>query len=226
MAGLNVDGAPELDERQTRVAEALRDRSPKLEGMYRAALYALAIPAAPGGENARISIICHCVREVMNGLPAVFTDSAIPRPNPSSSGLTSKLPKLLTEHPELDLQVDQDLVPVPQAVARAFSDLVHAVVSEQGRNSRNAAELVTGGSDTKHPAIKHWTDAQRFFVEWTHIDRNHSRGRELPPDELLLENIRVVEDVIEVRSARFFENLHSLQDLLAEANQVISGGPA
>jgi hypothetical protein len=166
------------------------------------------------------------MRELMNGLPAVMTDSAIPRPNPSSVALTERLPGLLAQHPGLDLAAEQDLVPVPKAVARAFSDLIGTVTSEQGRNRRNAAELVTGGSDTKHPAIKHWSEAQRFFLGWTHIDRNHSQDRELPTDDLLRENIRVVEDVIDVRSTQFFENLHLLQDLLAEANAVQSGGAA
>jgi len=215
-----------LDERQTRVAEALKDRSPELASMYRAALLALGTPAEPGGETARISVICHCMRELMNGLPSVMTDSAIKRPEPSSGALKEKLPRLLAKHPDLDLAVDQDLVPVPKAVAQAFSNLIGTVASEQGRNGRNAAELVTGGSDTKHPAIKHWTEAQRFFLGWTHIDRNHSQDRELPTNDVLLTNIRVVEDVIEVRSALFFENLHSLQDLLAEANAVQSGGPS
>ncbi|MDR7082563.1 hypothetical protein J2X01_001852 [Arthrobacter ginsengisoli] len=32
--------------------------------------------------------------------------------------------------------------------------------------------------------------------------------------------IRIVEDVIEVRSALFFENLHAIEDLLAEINNV------
>ena len=163
------------------------------------------------------------MRELMNGLPSVMTDGAIERPKPSSNALKAELPRLLARHPDLDLTVDQDLVPVPKTVARAFSDLIHTVSSEKGRNRRNAAEIVTGGSDTKHPAIKHWTEAQRFFLGWTHIDRNHSQDRELPTDEVLLANIRVVEDVIEVRSALFFENLQSVQDLLVEANAGQSG---
>jgi hypothetical protein len=166
------------------------------------------------------------MRELMNGLPTVMTDGAIPRPKPSSSSLTAKLSGLLAQHPDLDLGANQDLIPLPKAVAEVFSNLISTVASEQGRNRRNAAELVTGGPDTKHPAVGHWTKAQQFFLDWTHLDRNHSQDRELPADDLLLTNIRVVEDVIEVRSAEFFENLHSLQDLLAEANEVQEGGSA
>lgn len=214
----------DLDARKALVAEALQDRSPKLVSMHFAALSALASPAAPGGESARISIVCHCMRELMNGLPTVICNSAEPRPDPSSSALLERLPSLLAEHPDLDLEADQDLVPVPKAVARTLSELINTATNEQGRNHRNAAELVTGGTDKTHPAIRQWKDAQKFFLGWTHIDRNHSRTRELPTDEELLEKIRVVEDVIEMRSAQFFENLHSVEDLLAEANAVESGG--
>jgi hypothetical protein len=215
-----VPSGTDLDERQTRVVEALEGRSPKLAGVYRAALLALATPAAAGGEAARISVVCHCMRELMNGLPSVMTDSSIPRPSPSSGALVDKLPGLLAKHTDFDLGANQDLVPVPKQVASAFAELIGTVTREQGRNRRNAAELVTGGADTKHPAIKQWVACQQFFVGWTHLDRNHAQDRELPTDDELLANIRVLEDVVEVRTALFFDNVHSLEDLLADANAV------
>ena len=61
-------------------------------------------------------------------------------------------------------------------------------------------------------------DAYQFFLGWAHLDRNHNVDRPLPADSDLLANIRVVEDVIEVRTAAFFENLKSLEGLLAEIN--------
>ena len=116
-----VPAGSELDERQTRVWQALHERSPQLAGVYRLALVAIQTTSAPGDEAARISVICHCMRELMNGLPSVMADSAIPRPDPSSVALKDKLPGLLARHPDLDLDVDQDLVPVPKEVAQAFS---------------------------------------------------------------------------------------------------------
>jgi hypothetical protein len=209
-----------MDERQERVLEALVNRSPRLAGMYRTALAMIADEAAPGCESARISTICHCMRELMSGLPAVMSDISIPRPNPSSDSLTKQLPELLATHPDADLGLDQDLVPVPRAVARVLAALVSTVTQEQGRNRANTAALVTGDSDAHHPAIKQWLDAYQFFLNWTHLDRNHDQERPLPSDEALLTMIRIVEDVIEVRSALFFENLHAIEDLLAEINNV------
>lgn len=208
----------QLDERQTRVWEALANRSAKLAGMYRTALSTLSTPATAGCEAARVSIVCHCMREVANGLPSVMTDIATPRPAPNSDALMQQLPGLLMAHPDLDLSAEQDLVPVPKEVARAFLALIQTSAQEAGRNRSNAAALLTDGVDTKHPVVAQWALAQRFFLGWTHLDRNHERGRDLPSDEDLLANIRVVEDVIEVRSARFFENVHALESLLRAAN--------
>ena len=209
-----------MDERQQRVLEALINRSPRLAGMYRTALAMIAAEAMPGCESARISTICHCIRELMSGLPAVMSDISIPRPQPSSASLMQELPEVLAAHPEADLALDQDLVPVPGAVARVVASLVSAVTQEQGRNRANTAALVTGSSDANHPAIGQWRAAYQFFLSWTHLDRNHDQERPLPSDGDLLAMIRIVEDVVEVRSSLFFENLHAIEDMLAEINNV------
>lgn len=206
------------DERQGSIVEALHERSPKLAGIYRSALSTLRAAPEVGCESARVAIVCHCMRELMNGLPGVMADTAIPRPNPSSSSIVAQLPKLLADHPEVDLGLDQDMIPVPRSVARTLDQLVIARIREVGRNRSNAAALITGNTDDEHPAIKQWTDAYTFFVDWSHLDRNHERRRELPSNEVLIEMISVVEDVVRVRTAAFFENLRSVQDLLSQIN--------
>lgn len=216
----------ESADRQGRVTQALHDRSPKLAGIYKTALRVLDKGSEEGLEAARVSVICHCMRELMTGLPAALADSVIPRPSPSSSSLVAQLPEVLAKHPDLDLGVDQDVVPVPKPVAVHMDSLVKARTQEDGRNRSNAAALVTGGRDPGHPAINQWQDAYRFFLGWTHFDRNHESDRELPSDEQIRSAMRVVEDVIEVRSALFFDNLRSLEDILAEANAVEDEGAA
>lgn len=212
-----------MDDRQKRVFNILENRGPKLAGVYHWSLYMLANDAVPGCESARISAICHCIRELMSGLPAIMTDASSPRPNPSSSSLMRKLPGLLAQHTDTDLGLDQDLVPVPRIVAKALASLVSTVSQEEGRNRDNVASLVTGNSKANHPAITQWRDAYQFFLGWTHLDRNHDQNRKLPSDEELLGKIRIVEDVIEVRGALFFENLHAIEDLLAVINNIDGG---
>lgn len=209
-----------FDERRQRVFEFLKHRSSALAGMYRAAVGLLAAAPVDEGENARVSVICHCMRELMNGLPSVLSEASIPRPSPSSGALLRTLPQLLTEHPGMDLELDQDLIPVPRKLAHALSALTSTVTREQGRNRENAAALLTGSSSATHPVIDQWNRTYLFFVGWTHLDRNHDNGKVLPTDEILIGHFRVIEDVIEVRAGLFFENLHALEDLLAEINEV------
>jgi len=209
-----------FDKRRQRVFAFLKHRSSALAGMYRAGLDLLAAAPLNEGENARVSVICHCMRELMNGLPSAMSDASIPRPYPSSGALIRNLPQLLTEHPGLDLELDQDLIPVPRKLAQALSALTSTVTKEQGRNRENAAALLTGSPSATHPVINQWNRSYQFFVGWTHLDRNHESGKVLPTDEILVSHIRVIEDVVEVRAGLFFENLHALKDLLAEINEV------
>lgn len=213
-----LDGMAEISKRQHDVAQALRGRSPKLAGLYLSALRMLASSPEEGCEAARISMICHCMRELMSGLPAVLADTAIPRPNPSSGALASQLQELVSRRDDVDLSADQDLVPVPKEVALAVAALVQASAQEKGRNQMNAAALVTGQTDANHPAVGHWQRAYDFFLGWTHLDRNHERNRELPRNDELVAEMRVVEDVILVRTALFFQNLRAVEVLLVKIN--------
>lgn len=218
-----MHGAARRGERHQRTIDALKKRSPRLAGMYRSAIDAMITAPSEGLESARVSVICHCMRELMNGLPSVMANDSIPRPKPSSGSLLTKLVQEIAAYPRLDLTLDQDLVRIPSTVATIINQLVAAVTIERGRNRSIAASLITGGADAKHPAVNQWREAQDFFLGWAHLDRNYEQQSELPSDSELWSNIEVVEDVIAVRSALFFDNLHVLKDLLAQANATDDG---
>lgn len=221
------DGSqPSFDARQTRVLSALADKSDALAGLYVFALEQLGMPAPSGREVARVSLICHSMREIMNGLPAAMAVNTRVRPNPGSGSLTSKLPLLASNHPGLDLRADQDVVPVPREFAIAVAEVIDAATKEQGIQVANAAALLTDDNDETHPLVRQWKSAQRFFLQWTHLDRNSNGTRALPDDLEIWSNIRVVEDVVEVRTALFFENLGAVQDLLAIANAGVEEEPS
>lgn len=209
-----------MDERQTRIAGVIEARSGYLASAYRRAVEEYGRQPSEGDEAARVLVICHCMREVINGLPEAMADDVIARPKPSSSSLLAKLPTLLASNGGVDLDVDLDLVPVPKELARAISRLIAAHVQEQGRNRSNTAALVNGGNDPDHPAIKQWTDAYGFFVGWAHLDRNFANHRPLPCDETIAVSMRVVEDLVEVRTTEFFDNLRSIEELLRSINAV------
>ncbi|WP_159574489.1 hypothetical protein [Microbacterium sp. 8M] len=207
--------------REARVLAALEDKSVALAGLYVQALEQLGSPAPNGREVARVSLICHCMREIMSGLPSAMAVNTRTRPNPGSASLTSKLPGLVSRHPGLDLRADQDVVPVPREFAIAVAEIIDAATKEQGIQVANAAALLTDDNDETHPLVRQWKSAQRFFLEWTHLDRNPNGTRALPDDAAIRSKMRVIEDVIEVRTALFFENLSAVQDLLAIANAAI-----
>lgn len=207
-----------LSERQQRVISALVDRAPRLVAVYRTAVRELNREAEDGFASSRVSVICHCMRELMMGLLEDLTDNPIERVKPTSGSQLERLPNLLAKHPDLDLGLEQDIVPVPRAVAQALRSLISTVAKEQGRNLSNATDLVTKGGDKQHPAVKQWRETYRFFVRWAHID-SHKGDRELPTDDELLARVNVVEDVIEVRTADFFPNWTVVQDLLATINE-------
>ena len=218
MTDVSASSSDEQEQRRTRVTDALRRRSARLAGLYISALREVDSKAAVGNETARVSIICHCMRELMNGLPSIMATSVTPRPNPSSGSRVAKLPDLLANHPDLDLRAQQDMVPVPKEVANAIADLVEATVQERGLNVANAAALLTEGTDPSHPLIAQWKAAQRFFHQWTHLDRNPDGARELPTDDHIATHVRVVEDVVEVRTNLFFTNLSAVEEILLLAN--------
>jgi hypothetical protein len=91
----------EFDDRELRIIGALRDkdRRRRLAGVYQTALRALHTPADEGCESARISTICHCMRELMNCLPEAMADNFIRREKQSTGYWIEKLPKLVTKQP-------------------------------------------------------------------------------------------------------------------------------
>ena len=74
----------EFDDRALRIIGAVEDRSPRLAGVYQVALRKLRTAAQDGCESARISVICHCMRELMNCLPAAMADNFVQREKLSS----------------------------------------------------------------------------------------------------------------------------------------------
>lgn len=209
--------SPEIpDQRQHDILNRLRERSGVHAGLYATALRELGSPAVAGLGSARVSMICHCARELMLGALDVLVDTPEPRQKPSSGSLAQVLPSVITREGSPDLRADQDLIPIPRTLAAAFADLIDASTREQGRNQRNAAALVTGSADGSHPSIKEWRSAYGFFVQWAHVDQHHLE--DLPDDATLARRLRILEDVIEVRMSLFFENLSRVEDLLAIAN--------
>lgn len=212
------------DDRQTRLANWLAEKRPDLASMYRTARDLLATAAKPGDERTRVSHICHSMREMMNRLPGALGIAGTGGGGPRSSAHVRRLPALAARFPNLDLRQEVENVPVPQALAVLLDDLRKAAVAEDGRVAANAAALLTDDGNTKHPAVREWKDLIDFFVKWAHLHDAQSDVQLIPSDDDLRQRIELAEALMDGIRAEFFDSLHAIEDLLAQANQLSDGG--
>lgn len=207
-----------MDERQSRVFRVLEARSKKLASIYRTALTMLESARSADSEMTRISLICHCLRELTTGAPEALSEIDIQRPKVKTQSYVDRLPRLLKG---VDLTPGSDSVPIPKKAAENLAQLLAVMTQTQGRNRRLASALVTKSLDGDSPAISQWLTAHAFFEKWNHLDRLPDGLRELPEDDEISAHLRVVEDVIEAQYGFFFDGLQAIEDLLTRANEKI-----
>jgi hypothetical protein len=208
-----------LDDRQQGVFNALLTRHADLASMYRAALLIAAAVSEDGDRRMRVAQLCHAMREVMNRFADAIGANSSQRIKPPTSEQLHALPTLLADHPELVLNQDQELIPVPRGVAAAFDKLIKTAIQEKARSRDIAAALLTDDGNTDHPAVRQWMDVRNFFVRWAHLEAEATDLSKLPTDDDILRKVRVVEDLIEGVTKLFFDARRSVDDLLVEINQ-------
>lgn len=214
----------EYEDRHTRIADWLDEKRPDLASMHRTARELLASRARPGDERARVSLICHSMRELMKHLPDVISGGDRDGGGPRSNDYVRQLPSIVAKYPALDLSQDAENVPVPQEIAHFLSSLIKAAISEDGRFLSDIATFLTDDGNTKHPAVREWYGTYNFFVKWAHLHGHQSDVNLIPSDDELRRWIEIAEAHMDGVRAEFFDSLHAIEDLLAEANQLIDGG--
>lgn len=211
------------DDRQTRLATWLEEKRPDLGSMYRATLELLANAAEPGDERTRVSHICHSMREVMKHLPEAISATGREEGRARSDSFVRRLPSIVVKYPALDLAQDAENVPVPQEIARLLDELVSAAISEDGRFLADIAAFLTDTGDARHPAVREWYATYNYFVKWAHLHGEQSNVDALPTDDDLTSRIDSIEVLMDEKRAEFFDSLHAIEDLLAEANRLNDG---
>lgn len=213
------DGNGIFDERRQRIYDALFQYSPVVAGSYRIAIRTLQVPAHPGEERARVSIIGNAIREVMITLPSIMGDSSdAVSTGADPNSLLRELPEKLAQFSDLDLKQDLDYIPLPRDAAALIAELVTAASQETKNLRDNISSLIAVGSANNHPAIQQWLKANQFFVKCTHLGRPPSDVGDDMSDEKIEENIRIVEDLMETRISGFFDSRDSLDELLNNIN--------
>lgn len=211
-------------ERQARLTDWLQEKRPDLASMYRATLELLANDAEPGDQRTRVSHICHSMREVMKHLPEAISATKREEGRARSNSVVRKLPGIVEKYPALDLAQDAENVPVPQEIARLLNELIIAATLEDGRFLADIAVFLTDIGDTRHPAVRDWYATYNYFVKWAHLHGEQSNVDALPSDDDLTSRIESVEVLMDEKRAEFFDSLHAIEDLLAEANHLEDGG--
>jgi hypothetical protein len=211
-----------LDDRRRAIYEALALKDSAIAGLYSSAIRFLVQPPAEGEERARVACIGHAMRELMNALPGVLGDSDSRGARREANVRLRKLIELLRRSPDLDLGQDLDYVPVPRDIARALDSYSKQQALETRRVLEDAATLLTGGENLQHPLRGQWNSTRDEFTGWAHVGRDASE-RPLPSDAQMEAAILVIEEVIEVRTAEFFDSRHALEDLLSELNGAADG---
>lgn len=205
------------DERRQQIYSALLQHNSVVAGLYRAAIRSFKTPAYPGEERARIALIFHSMREIMNTLASVMGDSSQGTRQDDAEKLVRQLPEKLSEYPDLDLRQDNEYIAVPREVAVFMWDLATLASREEGNIREDIASLLAPGSGKNHPVVKEWKGARDFFVKHAHLKK--------PPEDVNISDdeiertIRLVEDLMEVRLREFFESRHEIDSLLDDINE-------
>jgi hypothetical protein len=234
-----ANGDPSLwnEERQT-LHGLIHERSPELAGLYRQGVRALDMPCEPGDERARLAVIGHCFRELMNNLPNVlgdvpeFTTSSREDEDNAKKSVVGLYDQIygIPEEPSPDVAETEpeqlELVTVQRRLLRAVEALaVFFRMGERHLKERDSA-LVAGLVDVNVPGLKPLRDARRFFTRYSHFDRqNGSKAKktDLPNDDQVVAHLEHVEAILRTRLQPFFDTKGEIDDLLAVANSTEEG---
>jgi len=202
------------------------DRS--LATMYKVAIDLMAELPEPGEERARLSSVGHCVREILNNLPEALNDVEGVPPRGHDDGASSRRLARAVETTLAaasgvganggDDEVQSVSIPVSLVEAMAAFASEHQEVAK--RVARRDSATVLGWIDPTNPALLPWTAARAFFMGRTHLSLGHTtKTSPLPSDNDVIIHLENIEASLRARLGAFYDTIHSLDDLLAEANQ-------
>lgn len=221
-----VEPASFMDDRQHRILASLQEKRSELGNFYRTALMLLSGELSVPDARTRVAFIGHCMREIMNRVLGSLGRPTAPRFTPSSNDQMKALPELFARFPELDLDREDGLVPVPQEVAVAMGKLFKAAIQEKRRIRDDVASLITDDDNASHVAVSRWIESRNYFVKWAHLHDCDVAEGDLPSDGEIREHIGVFEELIDGVITAFFATRHSIDDILAEVNATKDGKDA
>lgn len=212
-----------------------------IASMYKLAIDLMAEPPAPGQELARLSSVGHCIREILNNLPEALNDVAGAPDRGNDRGESARrlsfvilntFPSSNVAFSNSNASEDDDEVrnvSVPAAVVEAMTKFANEHQEVAKRVARRDSASVLGWIDPTNPALVPWTAARGFFMRRTHLNLGQATkpASPLPSDADVIIHIENIEASLRARLGAFYDTIHSLDDLLEEANRqhaVADGG--
>jgi len=203
-------------EHRQELHRALVDRNVEIGGLYRGAIRELSRFIEPGEEASHVGLVCHSMRELMAGLPGIFSEEVRKRDG-EADNLVRDLPELAAKYPDMDLELDQKEIPVPREIALRLRYIITSQREIAGRIRTNQRLLLTGDAGLDLKDVRTWNDLYRYFQGHAHWDRMY-RSSPLPSDERLNSKIALVDGLMEPRVRPFLEGRPAVEELLRRLN--------
>lgn len=208
---------------------------PELSALYENAITLLSEEKISGKEHVRLSVIGHCIRELINLLPDALEDvdgmllSGWKDNNTEIEKLISSLEKeaggdigsLVSD--ETDNSGQARRVLITQGTLNAMAEWAKSEQEKKVRERQRDSITVLGSIDSRSPALIPWGNARKFFMRRTHIKRNfplRDNLINLPDDTEVLYHLSAIEACLRVRLCGFFDIYDEINDLLKDANMM------
>jgi len=201
-----------------------------LAPLYREAVRMIETTPAAGEDRLRLALIGHCIRELINSLPDALGDvpGALRGGQNDDSALSKFDQAVMKWRRRLDTDAADVAAIAPNATVEIPGHLLTAVEQlAESRQNGTARRLsrdsfaILGHVDVTSPVLSTWSAARDFFMDSTHLDRQfklRDGSGSLPTQAEILHHLELIEATLHVRFGRFFDSIHSIEDLLAEAN--------
>lgn len=211
----------QLTETQLKLFVDLCEIDPTLGVMYERCVNAVAeYQEDSRTARADISIIGHCVREIINRLPDMLARET----GKTRRGDEDKAQRtLISEFEQSEGEItstNNGIVQIPASLYDALSDYCDAVQAGSD-NAKSRDYIVTSASKKLTPAYPPWRQARKFFMGYTHLGAGD--GKALPTAEEVKEQIERIESALAVRTGHFFDSKSRLVMILEKTNAVVNG---
>lgn len=166
--------------------------------------------------RATLAFLAHGVRETLNAIPDVLGTTVITTQSAERKALESLKAALRGTDNTFTQSHESQNVSIPLDIARALSEYQLALTAGSQTASARMASVFLGDSRTCGGALVPVQKAQKFFMQYVHIDRTDSSP--LPTKESVCTEFFLLETSIRARIDDFFAAKNRMREFLDSVN--------